>query len=359
MKPILLELWEEAARIDPTLELHRRELTALRKKQIHPDSFSRDRLFARMSQGQVSLFSNCPVFFKVSYPPQLPQALADLITTGFPASQTARVQTGPSRTIHRLKVSEVMRRWQAGRALVGVTDLHFRGTQFEKAVDYLALNDFDVLCSEPELIETIEMMSLVISSKGTFTDSHADDCDGSNHCFIGKKLWLAWDRIEGKAKGFQDVDRDQIRGRQARFDMRTFLSLRSSCWFVIEANRTLFLPGNLAHKVITLAPYLGIGGFHVSLPGYLWSLKRWLQQDTLDIGPKGLLERINRVVLDKIAEVRSGSSRLQEHWGLAYLQKAIRDWEKSEQPAMKKSLMQNRRFATFAQTGLASTQEVI
>ena len=353
MKLSLPELWEEAARIDPTLKLHRRDVAALRQKQIRPERFSRDRLFSRMSRGQVSLFSDCPVFFKDGFSPHSPQALAELITTGFPASQTARVQTGPSRTIHRLKVPEVMRRWQAGRARLGVTDLHFRDTRFEKTVAYSPLNDFDVLCSEPELIEKIEMMSLVISSKGTFTDSHADDCDGSNHCFAGKKLWLAWGRIEGKAAGFQDVDRDSV-SEQARFDMTTFLSLSSACWFVVEADRTLFLPGNLAHKVITLAPYVGIGGFYVSLPGYIWSLTRWLRYDTLDVGPKDLLEKINRAVLDKVTEARSGSRRLQERWGLAYLQKAVRDWEGRERPAVKKSLMRNPTFAAFAQTALAS-----
>jgi hypothetical protein len=354
MKLDMLELWEEASRIDPTLRGYRQGGAALLKKQIHLESFSRERLFSRMSQGQVSLFSNCPVFFKDGLSSRLPQTLADRIITGFPASQTARVQTGPSRTIYRLKVPEVMRRWQASRALVGVTDLHFRGTQFEKAIDYSALNDFDVLCSDPELIETIEILSLVISSRGTFTDSHADDCDGSNHCFIGKKLWLAWDRIEGKAKGFQDVDRDQVRGKQARFDLRTFLSLRSASWFVVEANHTLFLPGHLAHKVITLAPYIGIGGFYASMPGYLRSLTRWLRRDTLDIGPKGLLEKINRAMLNKMSEVRSGSRRLQERWGLAYLQKAIQDWERTERPSMKKSLMKNPSFAAFVQTALAS-----
>jgi hypothetical protein len=354
MKLTLPELWKEAARIDRTLKLHGQDVPALRKKQVRPESFSRQRLFSRMSKGEVSLFTGCPVFIKADLSPRLPHAFADLITDGFPASQTARVQTGPSRTIHRLPVSEVMRRWQAGRALVGVTDLHFRDTPFEKAVYYTALNDFDVLCDDPDLIGTIEMMSLVISSKGTFTDSHADDCDGSNHCFIGKKLWLAWDRIEGRAKGFQDVDRDLVRGRQARFDMRTFLSLKSASWFVVEANRTLFLPGNLAHKVITLAPYVGIGGFYVSLPGGLRSLKRWLQYDTLDVAPKELLEKITRVLLNKIAEVRSGPDRLREQWGLAYLQKAVRDWEKSERPVVKKRLMRHPSFASFVHTAQVS-----
>jgi hypothetical protein len=299
-----------------------------------------------MVRGQVSLFNDFPVYLKDDVGADLQHALLLSIKTGFPISQKARVQTGPSRTIHRLKLPEAMRRWQAGRALVGVTDLHFRGTKFEKAIDYSALNDFDILCSDPEFIEQIEMLSLVISSKGTFTDSHADDCDGSNHCFIGKKLWLAWDRIEGKAKGLQDVDRDEV-SKQARFDIKTFVSLVSACWFVVKADETLFLPGHLAHKVITLEPYIGIGGFHVTLPGYLRSLKRWILYDTLDVNQKDLLAKINKAILEKVVEVQKGSRRLQEHWGLGYLQKAVHDWEMNERPSTKSSLMKHPAFATF------------
>lgn len=342
----MLELWEAAALIDPTLKVHGQVLAALQRKRVHPVSYSRDRLFSRMVRGQVSLFNDFPVYFKDDAGIDLHQALLRSIRAGFPISQKARVQTGPSRTICRLKVPEAMRRWQAGRALVGITDLHFRGTRFEKTIDYSALNDFDILRSDPEFIEQIEMLSLVISSKGTFTDSHADDCDGSNHCFVGKKLWLAWDRIEGNAKGLQDVDRDEV-SEQAEFDIKTFASLPSACWFVVKTNETLFLPGSLAHKVITLEPYIGIGGFHVTLPGYLRSLKRWILYDTLDINPKDLLAKINQAILEKVAEVQKGSPQLNEHWGLGYLQKAVHDWEMNERPATKRSLMKHPAFATF------------
>ena len=342
----MLELWETAAQIDRTLKVRKQDLGALRRKQVHPLSYSRDRLFSRMVKGQVSLFNQFPVHFKADAGPDLQRALLLSITTGFPISQRARVQTGPSRIARRLKVPEAMRRWQTGRALVGVIDLHFRGTRFEKAVDYTALNDFDILCSDAEFIEQIEMLSLVVSSKGTFTDSHTDDCDGSNHCFIGKKLWLVWDRIEGNAKGLQDVDRDEV-SEQARFDIKTFVSLKSARWFVVKADETLFLPGNLTHKVITLEPYIGIGGFHVTLPAYLRSLKRWILHDTLDINPRDLLAKINQAILEKVVEVQKGSRHLQAHWGLSYLQKAVHDWQMNERPATKRSLMKHPAFAAF------------
>jgi hypothetical protein len=342
----MLELWETAARIDPTLQLDGQALGALRSKRVHPVSYSRDRLFSRMVRGQVSLFNDFPVYFKDDAAADLQRALLLSINTGFPIAQQARVQTGPSRIIHRLKVPEAMRRWQAGRALVGITDLHFRGTKFEEAIDYLALNDFDILCSDAEFIEQIEMLSLVVSSKGTFTDSHTDDCDGSNHCFIGKKLWLAWDRIEGRANGLQDVDRDEV-DEQAGFDIKTFASLASACWFVVKADETLFLSGNLTHKVITLEPYIGIGGFHVTLPGYLRNLKRWILYDTLDIHPRDLLAKINQAILEKVVEVQKGSRRVQAHWGLGHLQKAVHDWQMNEPPATKRRLMKHTAFATF------------
>jgi hypothetical protein len=346
MTKSMLELWEAAALIDSTLKAHRPHLAELRSKQVHPVSYSRDRLFSQMVRGRVSLFNHFPVYFKEDTGPDLRRTLLLSIQAGFPASQKARVQTGPSRTIRRLKVPEAMRRWEAGRALVGVTDLHVRGTRFAEMIDGSALSDFDILCSDQELIEQIEMLSLVISSKGTFTDSHTDDCDGSNHCFVGKKLWLAWDRIEGRARGLQDVDRDEV-SEQAKFDIKTFVFMPSACWFVVKANETLFLPGNLSHKVITLEPYIGIGGFHVTLPGYLRNLKRWILYDTLDVQPKSLLEKINQAILEKLDELHKGSRGLQAHWGLGYLQKAVHDWEVNERPATKRSLMRHPTFATF------------
>jgi len=346
-------LWEEAAIMDATLELRKKDLAALREKRIRAEKYGRARLFSRMVKGQASLLKDFPVSLKSLPAPDPRAALSQLIRKGFPSSQKARVQAGRSRTQCNLKISEVMGRWEGSRAILGVTDLHFRGTKFADTINFSALSDFDILCSDPEFIYLIEMMTLVISSRGNVTDSHQDDCDGSNHCFVGKKLWLAWDRLQGKARGFQDVDRDHLT-EPAVFDMPTFLSLPSACWFVIKANETLFLPGSLAHKVITLEPYIGIGGFHVTLPGYLRSLKRWILYDTLDIKQENLLDKINTALIKRIHQVQKGARGLREHWGLSYIQKAIDDWETNENPKTKRILFRHPTFATFIESAQTS-----
>jgi len=119
----------------------------------------------------------------------------------------------------------------------------------------------------------------------------------SNH-FRGKSFGWFGDRLEGKARGFSDVDRDQLTGWAASTCRHSFTP--SSRWFIIKANEPLFLPGNLAHKVITLEPYIGVGGFHVTLPGYLRT-SAWILYDTLDIKQKDLLGRINRVLMKKVS----------------------------------------------------------
>lgn len=342
-------LWEEAATMDASLELCKNDLAALKRKRLHVEPYGRARLFSRMVKSQATLLRDFPVSLK-SLPTSDPRpALSQLIRKGFPSSQKARVQAGRSRTQCNLKIPEVMRRWEGSRAILGVTDLHFRGTKFADAINFSALSDFDILCSEPEFIYLIEMMTLVISSRGNVTDSHQDDCDGSNHCFVGKKLWLVWDRLEGKSRGFQDVDRDQPAG-PAVFDMSTFLLLPSASWFVIRANETLFLPGSLAHKVITLEPYIGIGGFHVTLPGYLRSLRRWILYDTLNIKQENLLDKINTALINKVRHVQKSARGLREHWGLSSVQKAIRDWEINEKPKTKRILLRHAAFAAFVES---------
>lgn len=342
------DLWEQAARMDHTLKVGKQGMTTLRKRQLVPQSYSRDLLFSRMIQEKVSLFDDFPVSFAGSQATGTRESLAELIKTSFPKRQTARAQTGPSRLRYHLKVPELMRRWERGRALVGVTDLHFRDTKIEEEIEFSALKDFDILCSKQKFIDEIETMTLVICSRGHVTDTHADDCDGSNHCFVGKKLWLAWDRIEGTARGFQDADRDvdQINDRAA-FDMETFMSLPRSCWFVVKDGETVFLPGSLAHKVVTLEPYLGFGGYHVGLPNHLTSIRRWILYDTVEINQKHLLGKINKVLMQKLDEVRKGPRAMQERWGLSYMYKSLARWQKHEVPETKEFLLQHPVFGAF------------
>jgi len=84
------------------------------------------------------------------------------------------------------------------------------------------------------------------------------------------------------------VDRDQLTG-WAAFDMPTFLSLPSSRWFIIKANENLFLPGNLAHKVITLEPYMELAGFMSPCRVISGASSGWILYDTLDINRRTYL----------------------------------------------------------------------
>lgn len=195
-------------------------------------------------------------------------------------------------------------------------------------------------------MDKLEMMTLVLSSKGNVTDNHTDDCDGSNHCFVGKKLWLAWDRMEGLARGFEDVDRDVVYDH-ARFSFKDFIAMPSARWFIVDENKTLFLPGNLMHKVITLEPYIGVGSFHVALPGYVRSLRRWILYDSHDVVPRKLFGKINDAVIRRISAVRRKTPSAKEHWGIEHMKKSIALWEKSEDAEIQKLLMQNPLFLQF------------
>ena len=191
MSLTMMALWDEAAAIDRTLQVAERDVPALRRKRVQPIPYSRSQMFERMAHGEVSLFSNLTVPVETGRHADLRDALIEGIRDGFPKSRTARIQKGRAAQRCRMKVPEVMRRWEGGRAILSVTDLHFRKTKFDKVVDTSNLSDFNILCNDPEFasefIQLIEMMTLVISSAGNLTDNHADDCDGTNHCFMGRK----------------------------------------------------------------------------------------------------------------------------------------------------------------------------
>lgn len=338
------EQWEAAAAVDPTLKLRRSMLASMRAKLLSPGPYSRKRLFSRMMRGEPSIFTDFPVSLRTRAKRRR-EFLSRHIEQDFPRTQLARTQINLAPSVE-MQLHELMRRWQDGSSIVSVTDLHFRKTRFEQILKTAPLSDFNVLCEDPHLIKHLEMMTLVVSSKGNLTDTHTDDCDGSNHCLLGKKLWLAWDRMEGKAQGFEDVDRDCVTGF-ARFDLGSFLSLPSARWFVVSENETLFLPGNLSHKVITLEDYVGVGSFHVGLPGYVRSLSRWILYDTVDVQPYNLLPRINRAVLQTISRVARASPQTAARWGLSFLRPSINHWRARETAATRNVLMQNKTFATF------------
>jgi hypothetical protein len=340
----LEKVWQFASSVDPTLRGWESAASLLRRKYLRAHPYTRSHLFSRMMKGQPNLFIDFPVRLKQeSHDKRL--ALRNTIKRGFSIRAAASVQLNSSRCT-RMSVKDLLKRWERGRSVVSVTDLHFRKTRFEESIDAAALSDFNILCSDPHLIENLEMMTLVISSKGNLTDTHTDDCDGSNHCFLGKKLWLCWDRQEGRAKGFEDLDRDRVKNF-ASFDLASFLSLPSSRWFVVKENETLFLPGSLSHKVITLEDYIGVGSFHVALPGYVRALRRWILYDTLDIQPGNLLERINRAVIARMRKLARASTLTQERWGWSYLGPSIEILLKRERRQERNQLLANPVFTKF------------
>ena len=219
----------------------------------------------------------------------------------------------------------MIERWLRQKSKFGVTDLHFRGTKLYDKIDSEAISYFNLLPHCPYDVSFLEMLTVVISSKGIFTDSHSDDGDGSNHCFIGKKLWLAWDRAEGQKHGLQDLTYNSV-STQAAFDMDIFASLKSSHWFSVSDKETLFMPGNFTHKVITLQPYIGFGSFYVTLPNYFNVIKRWILYETSDVTPE-VLKLLNRSCLKKINEISRMATEDSEKWGLNYFRQAARNWK--------------------------------
>jgi hypothetical protein len=344
------QLWQRSTPFDPSLRLRKADLPALQGKLVRPEPYSRRAAFMRMAARDVAIFWGMPVLVQSMGQEDTTSALVRTFSTKFPPRSTSRVQVGPSHRLTRLPVREIMRRWSGSRAVVGVTDLHIRNTRVEEIIDTSALSDFNVLVRGSEDLTRQEMMTLVIASVGNVTDSHSDDPDGTNHCFIGKKLWLAWDTFEGMAAGLEDVERQDVHG-VASFSMSRFLSLRSSRWFTVSTGQTLFLPGNLTHKVITLEPYLGVGSFHVGLPSSLDSLTRWIVHRPLwslqdpQGDNAGLVDEVAKLTLRIAERCRNGSRQLRERWGYDFLPHAYRQWRRSTPKDARARVLANERFA--------------
>ena len=253
----------------------------------------------------------------------------ELIRTGLPKTMRIRTRCGPSASRRYLSPQELIRRWRSDKARVSVTDLHIRGTRFFDWLDCEPISDFNLLARADEDINYQEMLTLVVSSAGTFSDSHSDDPDGTNHCFTGRKLWLAWDTFEGLSHGLEDVERCDV-DDQARFSMATFLRLRSARWFTVEPGQTLFLPGHLTHKVITLERYIGVGSFFVTIANYLWTLARWTRHTPLwALGLPAdrrlaLVDAITARVMQKTKALEHASAIERARWGFDTFQLSTR-----------------------------------
>jgi hypothetical protein len=326
MHSATVTLWQKAAAIDPTLALEPRDSFRLQRKVVKAEPYSRKRLFDSLALRRPVVFEDFLVKVSHEGAPYRGDVIG-VLRSALPKRQRVKARVGPSQEFRWITVGDLLGKWERGRSLVTVTDLHFRGTRLEQCIDVEALSDFNLLLLGSEELALQEMMTLVASSAATLTDSHSDDPDGSNHCFVGEKLWLAWDTFEGKAAGLEDLSRDDVSGRAA-FDIRTFLSLRTSCWFVVSDGTTLFLPGSLTHKVVTLRPYLGVGSFFLSFAGGLETLMRWYEHGPLwareSADDASLVDEIARIMRRKLRSLSNACEAQQSQWGCSYLHSAAK-----------------------------------
>jgi hypothetical protein len=339
-------LFSCAARIDDSVAITQRQVPGLANIVVNVSKYSRDTLFKNMAEGKVSVFSDFPAPLK-TVGQRRHACPADLILDAFYNSDIQdriRTKSGAKEVWKYLAVADLADKWKRDRAKINVTDFHFRDTSIEDVIDTRRLSRFNLYPCSAEQTSWLEMMTLVVSSSTGFSDSHSDDSDGSNHCFTGKKLWLAWDTRQGLAAGLQDLDQQKISGKCA-FDLDTYLSLPSACWFTIESGQTLFMPGHLTHKVLTLEPYLGVGSFYLAFPNLLRTLTRWLSHPSNweRLEPDGYREQaypeLIKTAVKKLRDVDRGGKSMQLRWGADYLGHSIQAWKNQFSPAEKQRLL--------------------
>jgi hypothetical protein len=320
-------VWDVATHVDPTLVEWRHCKANLARKYIGPQAFSRRALFTSLIRDQPIVVSDLRIPIEGSETNRQ-SPLLEGIKSKIAPTERIKVRAGQAETPAYLSSRDLVARWQRGRAKFCVTDFHFRQTPLEHSVDLRPLSEFNLLAHADGSIADEEMMTLVMSSQGAFTDSHSDDLDVSNHCVTGRKLWLVWDTQEGRKAGLEDVERDIVYDRAA-FDLSTFCKLDSARWLTVGPEETLFLPGRFTHRVITLERYLGFGSFFISLPNLLQTATRWTSLPplwTLQKGNDQLVDAILALALDRLRDLMTASSATKDAWGLQYLPLGVRRW---------------------------------
>ncbi len=349
-------LLKAAAGFDPTIAVEPRHVPRLVSTYVAPIPYTRAALFDAMLAGEPVLVTGFPAPLRGPLHGLSPTD-AGVALAGWLAQRRSRerhrVFTGPTGVKRHLTLDEIGRRWLDNRTQFGVTDLHIRDTNVEDVIDPDVLSRFNLLPLSTTGAREREMFSFVISTRGQVTDSHSDDPDSSNYCFIGRKLWLAWDTYEGAARGLQDTERVPIVGK-ARFDMDTWFSLRSARWWIVNAGETLFMPGHLTHKVVTLERYIGVGGFYIALPNCLrllahWTIHGplWSKRDTLGERDE-LLAEIARTTRDAILRLREAPLAEREQWGYDYLERSAEAFIKACRADHFRQLWSDHRFRCVA-----------
>jgi hypothetical protein len=318
--------WRAAATIDSSVRLPARLAPRVADLQVRPERYSRHRLFSAMARQEIVLFHDFPLrgsmkaYFLDGREPT--SALKKM----FGPRATTMVKSGPAQRVRWLRVRDVVDAWWLGRRVLSANDVFYRELGLDRTFDCEAIGDFSVLRHAPRRIRDIEVATLLMGTRGCMSDSHSDDPDGCNHCVMGRKFWLAWDRREGQAAGLQDCEYDDVYTR-ARFDVATFSRLASARWFTVSEGTTLFLPGNFTHKVITLQRYLGISNFYVALPNALSSLTRWRLHGAHMV-TEAIWSHVLELVADRLRSTMEGPRADRHFWGFYHVGDALSQWRR-------------------------------
>ena len=332
------KLFGKASQTDATLLITDPIAHKLLKSRIAPVTYNRKVMFARMAKGETSVFEEFKSPLRLQHKSDsnhISEILSSISNSGI--EHKIRTRAGQNHQWRYYTVQNLVKKWQRQKARINVTDLHLRDTAIEKTISTRLLSEFNLLSNAPECLSWIEMMTLVVSSARGFSDSHSDDCDGSNHCFTGKKLWLAWETQEGINAGLEDLDRQMVSrapiSAKCAFDIETFATLPSAHWFTVEPGQTLFMPGHFTHKVITLEPYLGVGSFYLAFPNILRTLSRWLVQkpNWEHLESRSLKEQLypalKNTYTQKLKTLSLANHKTQEKWGLPFIRDSIEHWK--------------------------------
>jgi hypothetical protein len=339
--------WRRATEVDSSLAIADGLSRDLARRELRPTRYSRQRLFRAMARQETVVFRDFPLrtplhrFFSNGADP------GDLLKSLFGRSQEATAKIGPRQRRTTLRIHEIVDVWAHQREQIAANDVYFRTSKLNRAFDFAAITDFNVLHTGSAALKNLEIATVLMGSPGCMTDSHSDDPDGCNHCVFGKKLWLAWDRLEGQARGLEDCEYDNVRTR-ARFDLRTFASLRSAHWFIVSRGHTLFMPGHLTHKVITLEKYLGVSAFYVTLPNALSSLTRWHLNGAIYF-KKAMWNDVAFAVRAQLDTVAAGPREAKHRWGFYHLGEALQAWERRHTGPQRAQMLSVRPFDEVAE----------
>ena len=336
------DIFIQASKYDYTLNYDDQICEKLIKKSITPVKYSSDTLFNNLAKGRPSLFEDYPIPYTHFVDKNNPRQFITNYLSNLDDDFKYRIYRELGSEPVRLTISELIKRWSSDDETLRVTNIHTRKTDIPEVLNFDAVCPFNLLNVNCPDINSLEMMTLMVGTTGSFTDSHSDDADVNNHCIVGKKLWLFWDSLEGVRAGIEDTEKQIVEeGRQALFDLNTFLKLKSAAWCVVGAGQTLFLPGNYAHKVITLEKYLGVGGFFVSYPSMINTYTRWLGRiDDFDYSEPLYRRRngnefadyIEFGVIDaarSIGKMISHRNDLRRRWGLDYIKLSLKNWKQN------------------------------